>query len=226
MTRRTYSRTKGRGKTPPFVGLPLEMLDSVAFRTLKPHAVKLLVAISRGFYGTNNGSLAMPFEVARGWGFSNERTYTAALAQLVDHGFLERTRSAVRRGRPMAARWAITWRPIDEPVGDHQHYATPTERPSNDWREWAPSRPAKVPVKKRHSTGKSASRRSAEVPGKVPQTSEATGKSASQKSVFGDFRQADMPADLISTRAGDKTGYGVMAVELVPGGICVRGVLR
>jgi len=201
------------------------MLDSDAFRTLKPHAVKLLVAIARGFYGTNNGSLAMPFEVARAWGFSNERTYTAALAQLVERGFLEMTRSAVRRGRPMAARWAITWKPIDEPVGDHQHFAIPTERPSNDWRKWASNRPAKVPAKTRNSTGKSAARRPAEVPVKGQQTSKATGKSASQMSVCGEFRQADLPADLISTRDVARADAVVKSDELLSGEVCLRGVL-
>jgi len=201
------------------------MIDSVAFRTLKPHAVKLLVAIARGFYGTNNGSLAMPFEVARAWGFSNERTYTAALAQLVDRGFLEMTRPAVRRGRPMAARWAITWKPIDEPVGCHQHIATPTERPSNDWRKWAPSRPVKVPAKKRNATGNNAGRRPAEVPVKGPQASEGTGKSASQKSVFGDFRQADLPADLISTRDVVQADAVVNSDEPLSSEVSLRRVL-
>ncbi len=203
MTKR-YTSQKGRSaKSPPFVALLNEMVGSPAFRDLKPHAVKLLVAVARGYYGSNNASLIMPFELARAWGFNNERTYTKALKELVDHGFIEMTRPAVRRGRPMAARWAITWRPIDEPMEEHPHFATPTEKASNDWRKWTPNRPAKVPAKKRKATGKSAGQRPAKLPAKSPEFSEATGKSASQKPVFGNSRPADLPADLISTRGQD-----------------------
>lgn len=217
MTRASYMKAKGRGKLPPFVGLPNEMIDSDAFRDLKAHAVKLLVAIARSYYGWNNGSLIMPFAVATTWGFTNERTYTAALRQLQEHGFIEMTRPAVRRGKPMAARWAITWQPIDEPVPEHPHDAAPTERASHDWRRWAPSRQGKVPGIARKSTGKSAGQRPAKVPVKSQRYAEATGKSASQKPVFDDSRQAEVPADLISTRGPDVTTRDESACRTVGG---------
>ena len=142
---RNYSDNKGRNsKSPPFVALPNEMLDSPAFLALSPHATRLLVAFGRQFRGMNNASLIMPFSLARKYGFTNERTYYKALDELKRRGFIEMTKPAIRRGTPCAARYALTWHPIHEPVGDVRHDASPTVRPSNDWQKYATEQPAKL----------------------------------------------------------------------------------
>lgn len=197
----TYSRTKGRrDRTPPFTALPNDMLDSAAFRALTSHSTRLLIAFARQFRGNNNASLYVPFALAMEWGFSNERTYGKALRQLQERGFIEMTKPPVRRGKPTAARFALTWHPIHEPIGDVRHDATPTATPSNDWRNSPLDRPAKRPAKKQKVTGKSARQRPAKVPAKNSEIAKETGKSASQTAIFVDLRPADLPADLISTR--------------------------
>ena len=203
---RNYSDNKGRNsKSPPFVALPNEMLDSPAFLALSPHATRLLVAFGRQFRGMNNASLIMPFSIARKYGFTNERTYYKALGELKRRGFIEMTKPAIRRGAPCAARYALTWHPIHEPVGDVHHDAIPTVRPSNDWQKCTTELPATVPAKSRKATGRSASYAPAKLPVKKPGNPKPTGKTASQKPVFRDFRQADQPVDLISTRGGGES---------------------
>ena len=201
---RNYSDNKGRNsKSPPFVALPNEMLDSPAFLALSPHATRLLVAFGRQFRDMNNASLIMPFSLARKYGFTNERTYYKALGELKRRGFIEMTKPAIRRGAPCAARYALTWHPIHEPVGDVHHDAIPTVRPSNDWQKCTTELPATVPAKSRKATGRSASYTPAKLPVIKPENPKPTGKTASQKPVFRDFRQADLPVDLISTIGGD-----------------------
>ena len=201
---RNYSDNKGRNsKSPPFVALPNEMLDSPAFLALSPHATRLLVAFGRQFRGMNNASLIMPFSLARKYGFTNERTYYKALGELKRRGFIEMTKPAIRRGAPCAARYALTWHPIHEPVGDVHHDAIPTVRQSNDWQKCTTELPAKVPAKSRKATGRSASYVPAKLPVKNPRNTKPTGKTASHKPVFVDLRPADLPVDLISTIGGD-----------------------
>lgn len=181
------------------------MLDSPAFLALSPHGTRLLVAFGRQFRGNNNASLILPFSMARKYGFSNQRTYYAALAELKRLGFIEMTRPAVRRGTPTAARYALTWIPIHEPVGDIRHDLASTDRPSNEWENWKPERWAEVPVKRQKAIGKTASYRGADLPVKNSKSEKTIGKTASHKPVFADLRQADLPVDLISTiGAGDR----------------------
>jgi len=130
---------RGRKKAVPFVQLWTEMIRSDNFRTLPPHAVKLLLAFADQYRGWNNGSLSVSWQLAnKYWDFANKRVYYKTLDLLVERGFLELGRPAVKRGKPAAARYAITWQPVDEPDREHPHDLMPSEKATNRWKEWLP----------------------------------------------------------------------------------------
>lgn len=134
---KSYAKSKGRaGKSPPFVMLPKSMMQSEAFRKLSPHATRLLLVVAFEFRGANNGSLVVLWETAQQFGFSNKRTFYRALGELEQKGFIEMTKPPVRRGKPSATRWALTWMPINEPVGDVRHDVAASAKASNLWKEW------------------------------------------------------------------------------------------
>ena len=198
---KAYAKSKGRSaKSPPFVALRRDMIRSHAFLSLSPHATKLLIVIAVQYQGSNNGSLAIPFEAARAYGFTNKRTYYATLRELEAKGFIERTKPAVRRGKPTATRYAITWQPIDEPVGEVKHDASPTTKPSNQWLQWTPERVAEVPLKRKISRGTSATNGGAEVPPKPGGTGEPRGTSATYEPDLARSREADLPPVYRSTK--------------------------
>jgi len=52
-----------RGKF--FAAIPVEVLTSVACRTLPAYAVRVLLAVAAQYRGNNNGDLALTFATAR-----------------------------------------------------------------------------------------------------------------------------------------------------------------
>lgn len=145
-------KATGRTGTRPFLGLPKEMLGSTAFATMSPHACKLLLALAAGYRGNNNGSLALPYSVAREvFGFTHKETYYRALHELQERGFLEITKPAVRRGVQSSTRFAITWESIHEPADAVGHDAIPTTTASNCWKKWRPVHGSDSELKKKES---------------------------------------------------------------------------
>ena len=206
MGRPTYSDNKGRrDRTPPFVALPNEMLDSPAYLAMSPHGTRLLIAFGRQFRGMNNASLYVTFSMAMKYGFTCKRTYYTALDELKRLGFLEMTKPATRRGIATAARYALTWHPIHEPLGDVKHDATPTDKASNDWRNWTPDRGANQPLKSQKARCLLATPGGANQPLKNEKVTEPRCESATHRAVSGDLRGANQPPDLISTNGGDVT---------------------
>jgi len=131
-----------------------EVQDSAAFIKLTSQAKNLYGVFLRHYTGRNNGSLAVTFDVAEERNVtSNRGVYYRALAMLQAHGLLEQTRSAVTRGQPTAARYALTCFAINEPTGQVRHDAKPTAKGSRDYLQWKPECPtakrAKEPAKKK-----------------------------------------------------------------------------
>ena len=121
--------SKGRH---PYAALEHRALDSPAFADLKPSAVLLLVLLARQDNGRNNGHLQATYAWCRRYGIGSEHTLRDAIADLIAHGFIYRTRS--HGANKVWATYALTDRPIPDKTGLHldgwQQLA---------WRDWQPS---------------------------------------------------------------------------------------
>lgn len=77
--------TRGGG----WIGLPLCVYNSLAFRSLDAHARSVLLAIMARFNGYNNGRIAVSFtNICDDLGNSNRRRIGKSIAALVDRGIL------------------------------------------------------------------------------------------------------------------------------------------
>jgi hypothetical protein len=130
------SRTK---KGDRYAQIPLEALQSEAYRWLPDFATRVLNAIAAQFNGYNNGGLELTAREARAFGIGEDVLY-AGLGLLIEAGFVRRTVQARRRsGKGAPARYAITWRTL----GDFPKFdVVPTVTPSRDWQRFVPQYPA------------------------------------------------------------------------------------
>lgn len=96
-----------------FIRLPVDMLNSDAYRSLGAQEVKLLQDLMIQFYGDNNGCLSPCHSLMKERGWAKGSLYRA-FSKLVHAGFLVVTRQGMKvRGKPTLV--AVTWLPINEP---------------------------------------------------------------------------------------------------------------
>ena len=101
-----------------FVLLPHAVLDSLAYRTLMPRAVKLLIDIAYQYNGHNNGDLTAAWGFMRNRGWSSRDTLARAISDLIGAGLVIRTRDGMfQNPHSKCALYAITWQSIDECAG-------------------------------------------------------------------------------------------------------------
>lgn len=127
------TRKKGRRSGHSFLQIPHQVLNSDAYRSLSPKAVKMLFDLGVQFKGKNNGDLiaAMSFMKPRGWN-SNDQIYKA-LAELKEKGLILLSRQG-RRPR-LASLYALTWFAIDE-CGGKLEEITATSAAPNNWKQF------------------------------------------------------------------------------------------
>lgn len=99
----------------PYAAIEHRVIDSPAFADLKPTAQVLLLLIARQLTKDNNGHLHASFAWCRKRGIGSEHTLRNAIAELIAHGFIYRTRSHGANGA--WAKYAVTWLPIKERDG-------------------------------------------------------------------------------------------------------------
>lgn len=103
---------KGRSKTAGhFVMLTAFMLNSAAWRALKPAERAVYVELRRRYYGQNNGSIALSVRDAAERCNINKDTARKALSRLQELGFIE---CATPGGFSLKLRHATEWRLLDE----------------------------------------------------------------------------------------------------------------
>lgn len=106
------SKKSGRTLKHPYAAIEHRVIDSEAFADLKPTSVRLLLLFARQLTPTNNGHLQATWKYCKPRGFGSEVTLKSAIDDLIQHGFIYRTRS---RGPNKAwARYAVTWLPIKQ----------------------------------------------------------------------------------------------------------------
>lgn len=112
------AETVNLGKTSrrhPYAAIEHRVIDSAAFADLSFSARSLLIMMARQLTRENNGHLSASFTTARRYGFGSEHTLRNAIAELIAHGFVYRTRSHGANGA--WAKYAVTWLPIKKRDG-------------------------------------------------------------------------------------------------------------
>jgi len=124
---------KLRPFTHPYATLEHRIIDSEAFADLKPQSIRLLMIMSRQLvpHDTNNGHLQATWSYTRKRGMGSENTLRAAIADLIAHGFICRTKS--RGPNKQWARYAVTWKSIKNKEGLYLHAFLP-----DAWKDWKP----------------------------------------------------------------------------------------
>ncbi len=132
LNRRGQSLTKTTTKH-PYAAIELRVIESAAFAALRPSSVLLLLLLaSQLTREPNNGHLHAAFKWCSKRGIGSEHTLRDAIAQLIAHGFIYRTRSHGANGA--WARYAVTWLPIKNKTDLFLAGFKPCA-----WRDWKPT---------------------------------------------------------------------------------------
>lgn len=115
----------------PYAAIDHRVIDSPAYADLSHSACRLLTIMARQLTKDNNGHLQATFSYCKERGINSEHTLRDAIADLIAHGFIYRTRS---HGANKAwARYAVTWLPIKKREGLYLDGWVPYA-----WRDWQP----------------------------------------------------------------------------------------
>jgi hypothetical protein len=99
----------------PYAAIEHRVIDSAAYADLTFSARSLLVLMVRQLTKDNNGHLQATFKYLHRFGFDSERTIVRTIAELIEHGFICRTRAGgFGKG---ASQYAVTWLPITSKEG-------------------------------------------------------------------------------------------------------------
>jgi hypothetical protein len=102
--RKRFDRDGGQ-----WLALPMVVLQAKRFYALSPSATKLLFAICSQWMGLNNGDLCAAMSVLEQRGWRSTSTLARALAELLNAGFIAKTRLG---GRNRCALYGLTWLPL------------------------------------------------------------------------------------------------------------------
>lgn len=139
-----------------YAAIEHRVIDSPAFADLSHSACRLLVLIARQLTVSvlwpngNNGHLSAAFKECAKRGFGSEHTLRNAIAELISHGFIYRTRSHGANGA--WARYAVTWLPIKKSEGLFLAGFV-----SCAWRNWQPIQKKSTRQKVQDESGKKCS---------------------------------------------------------------------
>lgn len=136
-----------RATVHPYAAIQHRVIDSPAYADLTFSARALLLLIVRQQTKDNNGRLQATFSYMRRFGFASERTLARAIAELIAHGFIYRSRAGgYQQG---AALYAVTWESIKHRDGLFLDGFLLCA-----WREWIPSEKKSPPAKMQDPHGK------------------------------------------------------------------------
>lgn len=110
-----------------FVPVPCIVLRSERFAHLSKHATKLFMDLLAQYRGDNNGDLVVTWSVVQARGWRSHDTLAAALAELIETGFVSQTRQG---GRHAASLYGITIFALDY---DPKYDIAPGDFPRGAW---------------------------------------------------------------------------------------------
>jgi hypothetical protein len=131
------ARAKGRrgGETERFAKIPVSVLESIAVTTLNHAAFRILTILAAGYWGGNNGALALTPAYARRYGLTSRQTIYDSLKELEARGLIECTRRGMKV-KNIFTLYALGWMPINNRNG------LPLQRSEsapNAWIKWRDS---------------------------------------------------------------------------------------
>ena len=109
--RRHWKEAKQKRWHGPFWGLPLAVLNSRAYLTLSPHAVKLLNDLGAQYHGNNNGDLCAAWKIMCRRNWRSEATLMKAKRELLQNGLIVETRKGARPNK--ASLYGLTFYLLD-----------------------------------------------------------------------------------------------------------------
>jgi hypothetical protein len=107
-TRRDKHRKDFHGR---YFALAAEWFDTPQFRRLSPMAKNVFLAAAMQYRGDNNGDISLPLSYLTTWSCTGNRQRTKAIAELINQGWLIRTRHGGLRMGPDL--FAVSVKPID-----------------------------------------------------------------------------------------------------------------
>jgi len=123
--RKAKVNAKGRNGFERFVPVPHRMIESEAWRSLSPPAIKVWMQLRSRYNGSNNGALSLSYADAGNLLGLGRSTIKKAFDELEEKGFIELIKLGHWHGRK-----ATEWRVTDE--GFKGKPAT------QEWRNWKP----------------------------------------------------------------------------------------
>ena len=114
--------------TERFVKLTYPMLESEAWRWLRPISQSVYIELRRRFNGSNNGRISLSLAEGARILRASKSSIQKALVELEQHGFIKLIRKGYFTGR-MASEFALT----DEQLDGYP--------PTREWRQWQPTKP-------------------------------------------------------------------------------------
>ena len=116
-----YNRKKRKrsGNRRPYGAIDHVVIDSPAYASLNHSSVRLLNIIVRQLTIINNGHLQATYTFCGKRGIRSENTLRLAIIDLINKGFICRTRSRGTNGIP--ALYAVTWLSVSKKKGLYLH---------------------------------------------------------------------------------------------------------
>ena len=114
--------------TERFVKLTYPLIESEAWRWLRPISQAVYIELRRRYNGLNNGRISLSLSEAAHILKASKSSISRALKQLETHGFIKLIKKGYFTGR-MASEYALT----DEQLDGHP--------PTREWRRWQPTKP-------------------------------------------------------------------------------------
>ena len=114
--------------TERFVKLTYPLLESEAWRWLRPISQSVYIELRRRFNGSNNGRISLSLAEGARILRASKSSIQKALVELEQHGFIKLIKKGFFTGR-MASEFALT----DEQLDGYP--------PTREWRQWRPTKP-------------------------------------------------------------------------------------
>lgn len=109
--------------------LPHHVIQHPSVTTLHAACRWVLVALVAQYNGNNNGALALPISTAALFGVTSSNTLSRSLRELQSRGLVIQTYPGSYHP-PEVARYAITWKPMDDTQWSRKG------PPTNDFKGW------------------------------------------------------------------------------------------
>ncbi len=142
MSRRRGRRINAKGrstKSGRYIRLTHFLLQSPAWKSLRPIPAKLYIEVLQRYTGFNNGSIGLGVREAGEVLYTKPHTAGVAFEVLMERGFLAVSKSSSFGQKKRAREWRVTSLPMGP-------WDAPTSPPTHDYTRWRPPAGKHFPV--------------------------------------------------------------------------------